>query len=149
MPAHWVSNLKQKFALGHNISKSWGSSFIDASNRNDFDPAKINALAYDNLGFFPEMPEPAPTNTSEWIRVDAKSGIPKPGSELVEICKTKNVAGNGFLRCRLWFPPYLGSPSEFTLLKMHMTQNGGPDLFFKNPFALRLVNAIGQRTRIG
>jgi hypothetical protein len=131
---------KRLFALGHNISQiseGWGSGFIDASNRNDYDPAKINAMSYDNLGFFPEMPDPAPRNSTKWIDIDIKSGIPKPGPELVEMCKDKSLPDNGFLRCHLWFPPNFPG-QEAGLLWSYMDQNGGYDVFFNPSFRLAI-----------
>jgi hypothetical protein len=126
--------VKFLFGLGHNISKGWGSGFIDASSRKDYDPAKLNAMSYDNLGFFPKMPDPAPRNTSKWIDIDAKSGIPKPGPELREMCKNKAIPGNGFLRCRLWFPPnFPGQEAHF--LMSYIEQNGGGGRLFQPVFS--------------
>jgi hypothetical protein len=131
--------LKANLALGHDIDATWGSGFVDASNRAGYDPVALNAAAYDTMGFFPQTLPSNYRQSREWISLGK---IPKPGEELENECRTRhNQAHVDRRECNILLPedPYV--------MEQHMKDLGGYDVVFSDEFRARVRSKFLETNR--
>jgi hypothetical protein len=119
--------LKENFALGNSIDSSWGSGFVDASNRPDYNPVQLNTDSYDTMGFFPPISNDYKQN--EWISMNK---LPLPGDLLKDECRKHNETYRANNQCNILLPedPYV--------MENHMTELGGYDVVFTTEFRSRI-----------
>lgn len=110
--------LKLHVEMGNHVEQlagqGWGTGVQDVSHRNDYDPAVLNAEAYDQMGFFPAVLKD--NSAHEWIE---NKFLQPPGPGLDKVCQRRK--GD---TC------YIKVSQEYSLLENFVNQNGGLDAFF-------------------
>ena len=109
--------LIRQFALGDKVDPSWGSGFQDANRRKDYDPAHLNNVVHNVLGFFPQPKD----DNFPWIHAP---NLQKPGSP--GLATTCQGGVRGVSEC------YIQLPDDPHSIQRYMEHTGGLDLFYSS-----------------